>query len=146
MHLCVFFHCGKYFICSYHFNHTVHCTLLPPGSPPRAPSHPFADLPQWRKPWEGEKPQPARSSFLLQEKPGRDTKLGDPTHRKAPAMGTGMVLGPCHLLSSETSGFASLCLQWQWLWGPLCPAPSYLFRSPTTYHHSPDLWSFFSLF
>lgn len=150
MHLCVFFHCSKYFICSYQSNHTIHCTLLPPRSPLRAPSRPFAkapgSTPLSQQRWGGWKPQPAHSPFPLQEKPGQDTKRGDSTHRKAAAMGRAVVLGPCHLLISKTSGFAFLCLQWHWLWGPLCPAPSYVFRSPTSHHRSPHLWSCFGLF
>lgn len=57
---------------------------------------------------EGEKSQPSSSYLPLLEKPGRDTKLGDPTHRKAAAMGRGRVLGLCHLLSSQTPGFSLL--------------------------------------
>lgn len=36
-------------------------------------------------------------------------------------------------------------LQWPWMWGPLCPAPSSLFKPPTN-HHSPLLWGFPPLF
>ena len=57
---------------------------------------------------EGKNSQPSSSYLPLLEKTSRDAKLGDPTHRKAAAMGRGMALGPCQLLSSSTPGFALL--------------------------------------
>lgn len=133
MHLCVFFHCGKYFICSYQSNHTVHCTLLPPRSPLRAPSRPSAkapgSTPRSQQRWGGWKPQPVRSPFPIQEKPGQDTKRGDPT-QKSHCHGESSCSGPLTPPHLWNIRLCFLCLQWHWLWGPLCPAPSYVFRSP----------------
>lgn len=96
------------------------------GSPQGALSHPFTALPQGQKP-QGRHHGPSSesgwgvggggcagllssSSYLpLLERPGWDIGLGDVPHRTAAAaMGRGMALGPCHLLSSETPGFALL--------------------------------------
>lgn len=117
MHLCIFFfHCSKYFICSYQVNNSVHFILSPTESPPGTPTKSSQPPLCWstsnapasvllsqpaQRAGEGEKLQPCHSQLPFLENPIWDTKPSDPTYKKAAATGRGMAMVSCHLLSSR---------------------------------------------
>lgn len=113
MHLCIFFHCGKYLICSHQFNHTVLCCPqaahreLPTA--PRGGKSPEINTAVPAADGEGEKSQPS-SSYppSPQRNVARTQNWGTPHTAMQPPWGKARLWSPATSSAPERRALLSL--------------------------------------